>query len=389
MFRKLVSNLAFSPALINEVGFYAKRLKQEEITRRLTVLFTILALVMQSLAVFSAPESANASSEQDIIRGGVASFDDFLTRYDHNEEDVKDIYSALGITRTEIVNTKATTIHPTDDTYVMSRYGQLSNSESERILSYPKSIGGIGVRYFSPFSAVDTSNASFGGWVGSSVAVGWFAIVKSSGSLVTQGIPGSLSPVDTAASGVRKKISAFNLSESAALTATSPIRPLEKISYTLKITNSSSLSVTSPLSVRIADLLEYSDLIDAGGGSYERGNSSLNWPQVQLAPGESQERTFVIQLAATLPSTAKGKSNPTSFDCQLDIAFGNSLSSPVDCPTPKVVESLFAGLPPTSPTVNILFATIIFGIVSFFYIRTRQLRKEIRIIRHDFNTGVL
>ena len=71
MFRKLVSNLAFSPALITQVGFYARRLRQEEITRRLTVLFVVLAVVVQSLAVFSPPESANASSEQDLIRGGV------------------------------------------------------------------------------------------------------------------------------------------------------------------------------------------------------------------------------------------------------------------------------------------------------------------------------
>ena len=30
MFRKLVSNLAFSPALVGQLGFYAKRLRKEE-----------------------------------------------------------------------------------------------------------------------------------------------------------------------------------------------------------------------------------------------------------------------------------------------------------------------------------------------------------------------
>ena len=52
MFRKIVSNLPFSPALVGQLGFYAKRLKKEETTRRLGLIFIALALVVQSLAVF-------------------------------------------------------------------------------------------------------------------------------------------------------------------------------------------------------------------------------------------------------------------------------------------------------------------------------------------------
>ena len=62
MFRRIVSNLAFSPALVGQLGFYAKRLRKEEATRRLGLVFTALALVVQSLAVFSPPEAANAST---------------------------------------------------------------------------------------------------------------------------------------------------------------------------------------------------------------------------------------------------------------------------------------------------------------------------------------
>ncbi|MFZ2544476.1 MAG: hypothetical protein WAW80_00680 [Candidatus Saccharimonadales bacterium] len=386
MFRKLVSNLAYSPALITEVGFYAKRLKQEEITRKLTVLFTILALVMQSLAVFYPPESANASSEQDIIRGGVSSLDDFLIRYDHNEDDVKDIYSAAGITRSEIMSAKQTTISNVHETYIMSRYGQTSAIEHEISLSYPKSTGGIGVRYFSP---LPNSVTSLRGWSGTSAALGWFAIIQSNGSLATHGIPTTINPEGVTGVSATKNISAFNISNKMPLSDRETVRTLDKISYSLKITNVTAVSVTSPLSVRVADILEYGNLIDAGGGNYETTNSTLSWPQVQLAPGESQERTFVIQLLSSLPATASGKSNPSSYDCTLTIAFGNSINSPIDCPAPKVIESLFLTLPPTSMTLNITFALIVLITVSFFYIRTRQLKKEIRIIRHNFNTGII
>ena len=52
MFRKLVSNIAFSPALVSQLGFYAKRLRKEETTRRIGLIFTVLALVVQSFEVF-------------------------------------------------------------------------------------------------------------------------------------------------------------------------------------------------------------------------------------------------------------------------------------------------------------------------------------------------
>ncbi|MEI7539806.1 MAG: hypothetical protein WCJ36_03545 [Candidatus Saccharibacteria bacterium] len=62
MFRKIVSNLPFSPALVGQLGFYVKRLRKEEATRKLSLIFVILALIVQSLIVFQPSESANAAS---------------------------------------------------------------------------------------------------------------------------------------------------------------------------------------------------------------------------------------------------------------------------------------------------------------------------------------
>jgi hypothetical protein len=387
MFRKLVSNLSFSPALITEVGFYARRLRGEEITRRLTVLFVVLALVMQSLAVFTPPESANASSEQDIIRGGVSDMTDFLARYDHNEDDLKDIYSAAGVTRDEIKATQPGTITAKDDTYIMSRFGQLSSSSDEVSLTYMRSVGGVGVRYFSPLASIGGTDAHYTGWIGHSTVLGWFGIVQASASLATHGTPASINPANTATSSATKGIVATNLTESSAGTATA--KALDKISYTLKLANTNTRSVTGTFSVRLADVLEYATLIDSGGGSLDDTSGTLSWPAVQLAPGETQERTFAVQLLQELPATATGQSNGASYDCKLSLTFGSVLQTPVDCPAVKGVESVFKQLPTTGIGVNVAFAAVIFIIVAFFYIRTRQLKKEIRIIRHNFNTGII
>ena len=119
MFKKIVSQLSFSPALVGQLGFYAKRLRKEQTTRRIGLIFVALALVVQSLVVFQAPEPANAANPGDMIPGGLGlganrSFNNFLGPYDRNERNLKDIYNYFGITREEITATKFTTFRVGD-----------------------------------------------------------------------------------------------------------------------------------------------------------------------------------------------------------------------------------------------------------------------------------
>lgn len=388
MFRKLISNLPFSPALVHDVGFYAKRLRKEEITRRFTTLFVVLALIMQSLAVFSAPESANASSEQDIVRGGVSSLDDFLLRYDHNEDDLKDIFTTLGLTKEEIASAQPTRITTDRDTYLLTRYGQLNASSTEVSLSYSKSSGGTGMRYFSPLLGIGAQSHSYDGWSGTSAAVGWFAIMKTNGGLVTQGLPASIDPAALGTPSATKTITATNLTQDSK-TPSTIAQSLDKIAYTIKATNNTETSLTTPLSVNISDILEYARLIDAGGGTLNEKTGALTWPSVQLTAKESQERTFVVQLLSTIPATASGQSNPASFDCTLTAVFGTRLQTPVACPPAKAAESLFNQLPTAGIVANVVFASVLLLTVVYFYARTRQLKGEIRIIRHNMNIGIM
>lgn len=388
MFRKLVSNLPYSPALITEIGFYAGRLRDEDVTRRVTVLFVILALIMQSLAVFSPPESANASSEQDIIRGGVRDLNDFLARYDHNEDDVKDIYSTVGISRAEIASAHQGAIASANDTYILSRYGGLGASNKEISLSYQRSVGGVGIRYFSPLSAMSVSNHPFNGWVGHSTTLGWFGIIQANGSLATHGIPTTFTPAGTTVMQATKKVSAQNLSQGT-LSENTSAKPLDKISYTLQLSNPYSTTISSNFNVRVADVLEYATLIDTGGGSFDKESSTLSWPEIELTPGQTQTRTFVVQILSEIPSTGKGTTNPESYDCKLMVAFGNARATRISCPPSKEFETALSYLPNIGIGGNLIFISTLLVIVLFFAIRTRQLKNELRIIRHNFNTGII
>ncbi len=111
MFEKLVSGLPFSPALVGNLGFYARRLKKEEASRRLGLILTAMALVVQSFAVFSPPEPANAASSNDLIYGGVSTLAQVLAVYDKPGSDYKKLMDYNGVTRAEIAATQETTIN--------------------------------------------------------------------------------------------------------------------------------------------------------------------------------------------------------------------------------------------------------------------------------------
>ena len=179
MFRKLVSNIAFSPALVGQLGFYAKRLKKEEVTRRLGLGFTVLALIVQSFAVFQPPEAANAASSADFVRGGVSSVADFLKYYDRNSNNIKDIYNSLGITRAEIAKAKSTTIGESSR-YNWSKTSLYSYAQGQRTWS-----SGNSKAYYRPMRLTQEGGDSHPVYYSYSKTQGWFAIKKDCGNLIT------------------------------------------------------------------------------------------------------------------------------------------------------------------------------------------------------------
>lgn len=395
MFRKIVSNLSFSPALITQVGFYAHRLRQEEVTRRMTIIFVVLTMVVQSLAVFSPPESANASSEQDLIRGGVQSLEDFLIRYDKNTDDIRDIYTTLGISRDEIASSKASTYNSKDEIYSISRYGQYSAEQGETSFSYKRSSGGDGVRFISPLALSDTSDTkkrngtTYNAWIGQSSKLGWFAVTKSNASIATKGYPSTVTPATTmATSSLIKTITARNLSQNTSIEA-STAKAFDKISYTVSVKNTGTKVAQLPLAVNISDALEYASLVDDGGGELSADTKTIAWNTVAIPAGSSQERTFALQLFSSIPATPTGSSNTNSYDCKMSTTFGTSVQAGVECPPVKIVESVVGDFPTVGVIINVIFSGLLILTVVYFYFRTRQMKKEIRLIRHNINTGTI
>jgi len=163
----------------------------------------------------------------------------------------------------------------------------------------------------------------------------------------------------------------------------------DRIEYTVYLENVGQLPVTRTVSEELSDVLEYSKLIQNGGGTYNETSKVLAWDDVKLQPGEKTSRSFVVQVLDTIPTTARGASEPSSYDCIMTNSFGNTVNIHVSCETPKLVESAVSELPKTGPGENLLFAGFVGSIVTFFWARSRQLRREVKLIRKDFNMGTI
>ena len=574
MFRKLVSNLAFSPALVGQLGFYAKRLRKEEATRRIGLIFTALALVVQSFAVFSPPEAANAAGSNDFIRGGFSSKEDFMKHSRANTNNIKDLFNQIGITEQNLKDTKWGKVN-SKEVYSWGNNPHFSAKQGEsKYVAYTKS-GGKKNFYQRPLHLWDTTaytkknGSTYDALVGKNKDGKYFALLKICGNLAlkhkppapkcptgTTGtypncvtppkkcpypgkehlpegdknckpepkctIPGKehlpandpackpdpvaacqslkiiklvdkyqLDGAATAANGAKvtgyeyvikrdgKVIDTITQSSSeltdiattkqtvqgtytVELTVKTsigdkpspdcvktftipapkmcPLNPKllesspecqpcpddetlwikdtacaaelinsktaknatqgnvdatsttakagDKIIYSLNLVNKGKAPADVVPVEELRDILEYATVIDTGGGALNE--TTLTWPSVKLAAGESQTRMFTIQIVNDIPAMGKGVSDETSFDCRIDNTFGNTISVNVDCPVQKqIIEQTVAELPHTGPGENMLFAGITIAVVGYFYARSRQMKKEVRLIRRELNAGTI
>lgn len=414
MFRKIISNLSFSPALVGQLGFYAKRLRKEETTRRLGLIFVALALIVQALAVFQPSESANASNQNDFVTGGLgtgsnASINHFLAPYDANTNHLKDVMTYVGITRQEIAS--ATYTYWLPGKYLSWGFQpRFSAAQGEHVVKVTGPTGNaLTTVYARPLMNYGYSSSfKIYGWVGHSAKLGWFGLMQACGNLVTSIVPKppvikppviKKPPVVVVKPPIIKKPpvivkiiqskTAVNSTQGSVDASTVTANASDQIDYTITTTNAGSAPTTVQFQDHLADTLEYSSLIDMGGGSFDNSTKTLSWPDVTLAPNTKAIRTFAIRLLPTIPATAQGISDPSSYDCIMTNVFGNAVTINVNCTTPKVVEKIVTQLPHTGPTENILFAGIVLAIATYFYARTRQVKKEVRLIRKSLNTGTI
>jgi PKD repeat protein len=132
----------------------------------------------------------------------------------------------------------------------------------------------------------------------------------------------------------------------------------------------------------VADILEYADITDLGGGTMN--GKTISWPADTIAAGKAVTHNFTVQVKNPIPVTTTGISNPRSFDLKMENVFGTSVTVDVVPPPSKVIEVASQTMPETGPGESILLMFIVGGMVFFFYLRNRQLVTEIKLLRNEY-----
>lgn len=139
MFEKLLANLPFHPAVINQFVFYGKRMSREASLRRLGLVFVGLALLVQIIAVAAPPQPTLARSNNDMINGGISSRSEAVTACQHNVVNYGDVLHYYGISCADVANTATVSLRSTDYNRQLDSLGRLPYGKAGET---PASIGG-------------------------------------------------------------------------------------------------------------------------------------------------------------------------------------------------------------------------------------------------------
>ncbi|HUP26786.1 MAG TPA: hypothetical protein VM124_04035 [Candidatus Limnocylindrales bacterium] len=186
MFKKLIGNLPFNPSLITQVSFYAKRLRRENAARRAGFVLLALTMLVQFFAVVSPPQPSLASSDNDLIVGGITSKENAITACLTNDRDYGTILGYYGITCGNIGQTSEVTLKSTDynkQLYSMGHTQYGLNGETPVTINNQT----LWLRYLWAWDGANTS--SYQALSGKSDTGLQFFILFNCGNLVFVGIP--------------------------------------------------------------------------------------------------------------------------------------------------------------------------------------------------------
>jgi uncharacterized repeat protein (TIGR01451 family) len=163
----------------------------------------------------------------------------------------------------------------------------------------------------------------------------------------------------------------------------------DTIEYTLSVTNRAKLTRKAfVVEENMQDVLEYADIIDASGATYaDKPIKMLTWKPVDIKPNETINRTILIKIKSTIPTTPASTSDPLSYDMKLANVYGDTVQIDLPPNPIKTVEQTVNTLPNTGLGANILISTVLLFAATYFYFRSRLMVKELGLVRQQFNYG--
>lgn len=176
-----------------------------------------------------------------------------------------------------------------------------------------------------------------------------------------------------------------NITQNISDATTKPVVAGDILEYTLSTTNSGT-GIAKDYIIKpdsLGRVLEYADLKDYPGASFDRTSQQLSWNPVEIKPNQAVQNTFTVQVKSPIPATAPSRSDPAGRQFTLCNTYGNEVCVPVSRPTPAVIQNTVEQLPNTGPGSSIVLTFIAVVLISFFYMRSKILYDEVEIIKRE------
>ena len=340
MFNKLISNIAINPSHLNQLSFYAKRLKKEESIRRIGFVFIILSMFVQIGASMFPAERSLAASSNDVIYGGVSSKADLVSKCNNNAQ-VRGIYAKFGVTCAEInaSTTKLTTVNSSGNYWSMGRtplsnHGINGDDWGERTFS----AGGTAV-YHRPLKAWGSGVNYEAFSIKSGSKTYW--ILKNCGNLTTIGPEGPTPDLE-----VHKK-----------LLSPASVKPGDEVKFQLTYRNTVSESVA--VDFRLRDLVDNNTLEDikmSGMNNTYDGDPARDQKGLEYTP-TLKESIVVAKVKASVANgtricnTANASADVVGVKTSNEVCFTVKVSAPTpETPTTPIQPCPYnAGLKANDP----------------------------------------
>lgn len=160
------------------------------------------------------------------------------------------------------------------------------------------------------------------------------------------------------------------------------------ISYQLTVKNTGKVEFKDfVFDENLADVLEYADVSDFGGGVLTT-NNHLVWPKRTVPANDSIKVQFAVKVKTPIPNTPQSASDPGSYDlCMVNVFYGQTVTVCVQPPVNKQIEVVATSLPNTGPGTSLAVTFGIVALVGYFFARNRLMVEELVIVRDEFSGG--
>ncbi len=405
MFKKLLSNLPFNPSLIARVSCYGRRLRKESATRRAGFILIALTMLIQFFAVVSPPQASLASSDNDLVKGGIFSKEGALYACQTNTRDYQTILADYGISCDDIGQTQQVTLRSTDYSKQLFALGHNQyGTDNETPVTINNQT--LWLRYLWSWDGPNAS--SYQALKGTSKSGLQYFILNNSGNLVFMGIPphatntslmqpskpasavcpekASFQPLESQTSCLEFHKTAANITQNIVNANGTTAHADDVIRYTLTVKNMALSTIKYTMTDNFSDVLDYADITDLHGGTLDHNNNVV-WPKTDLKAGQSLQKQITVKIKNPIPSTPVSASDPGHFDLKMTNVYTDTVNIKLPPAVSKQVESAARGLPNISVGPSLMIGLVMTICIAYFFARTKLFAVELALVREDFSHG--